>query len=262
MIVGVYGIGYWVAAADHRRHWPIVLVGLLGKIFGPLGFAQALIQQTLPPRFGVTILTNDLIWWVPFTMMLWDAAKHASPPPAGPVLSVRDALAAAKDQSGTSLLTLSEARPILVTLTRHSGCTFCKEMLADLAAAAPRIKAQGIGLAIVTMDPSSANLMRSHEQGLRDASWVSDPERVLYRALDLRRGTILQLFGPRVWLSGIVATLRGHFVGPLVGDGFQMPGAFVIHRGEVVKAFRHAAASDRADFAAMTCEVRASEVRA
>ena len=39
MIVGVYGIGYLAAAADPLRHWPIVLVGFLGKIFGPLGYA-------------------------------------------------------------------------------------------------------------------------------------------------------------------------------------------------------------------------------
>jgi hypothetical protein len=76
MIVGVYGVGYLVAARDHRRHWPIVLVGLLGKIFGPIGFAQAVIQGDLPPAFGVTILTNDLLWWVPFTLMLIDALRY------------------------------------------------------------------------------------------------------------------------------------------------------------------------------------------
>lgn len=73
MIVGVYGIGYIAAARDHRRHWPIVLVGLLGKIFGPIGFAQAVIAGDLPITFGITILTNDLVWWVPFTLMLRDA---------------------------------------------------------------------------------------------------------------------------------------------------------------------------------------------
>ena len=41
MIVGVYGVGYWIAAYDPYRHWPIVLVGFLGKIFGPIGFLQA-----------------------------------------------------------------------------------------------------------------------------------------------------------------------------------------------------------------------------
>jgi hypothetical protein len=33
MIVGVCGIGYLIAATDSRTHWPIVLVGLLGKVF-------------------------------------------------------------------------------------------------------------------------------------------------------------------------------------------------------------------------------------
>jgi hypothetical protein len=76
MIVGVYGVGYWAAATDPRRHWPIVLVGLLGKVFGPLGFAVALWKGTFPPAFGLTILTNDLIWWVPFALILLDAYRH------------------------------------------------------------------------------------------------------------------------------------------------------------------------------------------
>lgn len=76
MIVGVYGVGYLIAAENPRRHWPIVLVGLLGKIFGPIGFAKALMDGTFPPVFGLTILTNDLIWWVPFALLLRDAARH------------------------------------------------------------------------------------------------------------------------------------------------------------------------------------------
>ncbi len=76
MIVGVYGIGYLIAAFDSRTHWPIVLVGLLGKIFGPIGFASTLMRGTFPPLFGLTIVTNDLIWWVPFTMILIDAVRQ------------------------------------------------------------------------------------------------------------------------------------------------------------------------------------------
>lgn len=76
MIVGMYGIGYLIAARDSRTHWPIVLVGLLGKVFGPMGFAVSLVRGTFPPLFGLTILTNDLIWWIPFVMILRDAAKH------------------------------------------------------------------------------------------------------------------------------------------------------------------------------------------
>ena len=61
MIVGVYGIGYIIAAKHPYRHWVITLVGLLGKVFGPVGFLIAYLQGTLPARMGWTILTNDLI---------------------------------------------------------------------------------------------------------------------------------------------------------------------------------------------------------
>ena len=70
MIVGVYGVGYAIAARDPFRHWPIVLVGLLGKVFGPIGFLQAGLTEELPWRFGWTILSNDLIWWPSFTLIL------------------------------------------------------------------------------------------------------------------------------------------------------------------------------------------------
>lgn len=76
MIVGVYGVGYLAAARDPLRHWPIVLVGLLGKVLGPLGFAQALLDGTFPPKFGITILTNDLIWWIPFAAILIAARRN------------------------------------------------------------------------------------------------------------------------------------------------------------------------------------------
>jgi hypothetical protein len=71
MIVGVYGIGYAIAARDPIRHWPIVLVGLLGKIFGPIGFLGAVIQDRVPLEAGLIILTNDLIWWPGFGIALW-----------------------------------------------------------------------------------------------------------------------------------------------------------------------------------------------
>lgn len=80
MIVGVYGIGYGVAARAPLRHWPIVLVGLLGKILGPIGFVDALWRGVFPLAFGLNILTNDLIWWVPFCLILlrafWKSASE------------------------------------------------------------------------------------------------------------------------------------------------------------------------------------------
>lgn len=71
MIVGVYGIGYAIAARDPIRHWPIVFVGLLGKILGPIGFLAAVLQDRVPIEAGLIIVTNDLIWWPGFGLALW-----------------------------------------------------------------------------------------------------------------------------------------------------------------------------------------------
>ena len=70
MVVGVYGIGYWLASYDPIRHWPIVLVGFLGKLFGPLGFFINYFQDNVPFEFIYTLITNDFIWWIPFLYIL------------------------------------------------------------------------------------------------------------------------------------------------------------------------------------------------
>ena len=77
MVIGVYGVGYLCASRDPLRHWPIVLVGLLGKIFGPIGFAWSAARGAIDWSFGWTILTNDLLWWWPFGGILL-AAHRAS----------------------------------------------------------------------------------------------------------------------------------------------------------------------------------------
>lgn len=82
MIVGVYGIGYAIAAGNPLRHWPIVLVGLLGKLFGPIGFLFYAIRGELPWIAGWTIVTNDLAWWIPFGLILHAAYRAAIANPA------------------------------------------------------------------------------------------------------------------------------------------------------------------------------------
>lgn len=71
MVIGVYGLGYWWASSDPVRHWPIIAVGFLGKIFGPLGFIWNYFTGQASPEFGWTLITNDLIWWYPFAHILW-----------------------------------------------------------------------------------------------------------------------------------------------------------------------------------------------
>jgi len=254
MIVGVYGIGYAIASRDPARHWPIVLVGLIGKILGPIGFVDAAWHGDLPWSMGVTILTNDLLWWIPFSMILWHAAKAAQPASPAGAVSLDRALDALRDDRGRTLRIIADERPTLVVLLRHSGCTFCKQTLSDLARWQASFDKAGVGLAVLGMSPTSEGLRSLGQRyGLTSAAWIADPDRLLYRALELRRGTFLQLFGPRVWIGGLLAAMQGHGIGKLEGDGFQMPGAFVIHNARVVRAYRHTTAADRPDLEEFAC---------
>jgi peroxiredoxin len=263
MIVGVYGLGYLIAARDPLRHWPIVLVGLLGKVFGPIGFLQAVLAGTFPPAFGWTILTNDLLWWIPFGMLLWLAFKHYGTQGApastdAEFISPRDAMAATRidggDGAGRTLLDLSDEAPRLVLFLRHTGCTFCREAAADLATKRAAIEARGVRPVVVLLsaDSKAAKFLESY--GLADVSRVSDPSGRTYRAFGLRRGSLWQLFGPAVvWRGFVAGILQGHGVGTLEGDGFQMPGTFVVHRGEIVKASPAQSAADRPDLDGLAC---------
>jgi small multidrug resistance pump len=90
MLVGLYGVAYLLAAADPIRNWAIVMVGLAGKVLGPIGFLRAAVAGSLPWIAGWTILTNDVIWWAPFAWVLWES-YHARKSPQSPTKRFNEA---------------------------------------------------------------------------------------------------------------------------------------------------------------------------
>ena len=250
MIVGVYGIGYAIAAFDPVRHWPIVLVGFLGKVMGPLGMVQALWTGQLPWGFALNCVTNDLIWWVPFALILkhaWVQYQNEGNDADLPAESFL--LAEAQTTNGMSLAELSQQQPVLLVFL---GCTFCREALADLSAARAKIEKSGTKLAIVHMGTAESFSAFTASYGLSDVPAVSDPQRRLYRGLGLRRGKLAQLLGFSVWWRGTKSFFAGHYPGALEGDGTQMPGVFLLQNGRVVRRFIHDNAAQRPDYAALS----------
>ncbi|MFZ4597186.1 MAG: SelL-related redox protein [Terrimicrobiaceae bacterium] len=249
MIVGVFGIGYAIAAFDPVRHWPIVLVGFLGKVFGPLGMVQALWTGQLPWGFALNCVTNDLIWWVPFALILkhaWEQFRCDAN--SDPLPSEETLLREAETSDGSNIADLSRKQPLLLVFLRHSGCTFCREALADLAAGRLEIEKNGTRLALVHLGTAESFAAFADAYGLRDVPAHSDPARRLYRGLGLRRGKLSQLLGWNVWRRGIPAFFQGHRVGALDGDGTQMPGVFLIEDGRVTRRFVHTDAADRPNY--------------
>jgi peroxiredoxin len=263
MIVGVYGVGYAIAASNPYRHWPIVLVGMMGKVFGPIGFAGNLLAGSLPIAFGWQILTNDLVWWIPFALILLGAHRAHTHSLRVVAPDVSRMALRSKTQFGTSLEELSRISPILLVFLRHAGCTFCREALADLAEQRSEIESSGTRIVIVHMGQPEQGEELTTRYGLSDIHRVSDPSQSLYRAFGLTRGALWQLFGLPVWIRGFQAgVFRRHGVGQLIGDGFQMPGVFVVFHGEILAAFRHRLASDRPHYVSVVRELTGDPVSA
>lgn len=151
--------------------------------------------------------------------------------------------------SGKSAVALSQERPLMVAFVRHGGCTFCREMLSELKDHKNWIYEKGIQILIVHMGTESQGKDLLGKYDLSDVMIFSDPEKKLYASFGLGRGTLKQLFGPKVLLRGIeTAFMKGHGQGPLQGDGFQMPGVFLLDKGAVKTSFVPEDASEIPDF--------------
>lgn len=250
MVIGVYGIGYGLAARDPVTHWPVILVGLLGKILGPIGFVWTAAHGELPWSVGVMLLANDLVWWIPFTAILVHAAKvHDEIQTGGTMADFQEALQAAKTDRNVSLWDLSHERPMFVLFIRHSGCTFCREALDDLKKQSETMQSRGWNRVVIHMSkPTDGRALLDH-YGLNDVAAISDPERHLYRAFELQSGSLGQLVGLSVlWRAIVEGTVWRHGFGRIVGDPRQLAGAFVIDKGRIVQAYRNQTTADRPDY--------------
>ena len=78
MFVLVYAPAYWWAAQNPQQHYHFIIIGLFGKLFGPIGFIWSLSTGQLPLAFGWTLLTNDIIWWPAFMAYLYEVHQGKS----------------------------------------------------------------------------------------------------------------------------------------------------------------------------------------
>ena len=176
------------------------------------------------------------------------------------VLAVSRILEESRTHSGESLVDLSARSPVLLVFLRHAGCSFCREALADIARARPDIEGGGTRIVLVHMGDLGPPDSLLQQLGLSDLDLISDPNRELYRAFGLRRGTLQQLFGPKVFWRGLVSGVLARYgIAPAITDATQMPATFLIRNSAIVRHYRHRSAADRPDYAAL-CVYDASPV--
>ena len=89
LVIFLFGVGYGIAATNPRQHWAVILIGLMAKFLGPIGMLWSVLQGQVSRQVLYLIPLNDVVWWLPFTLILVAAFRnHAE---AGS--SVRDQVA-------------------------------------------------------------------------------------------------------------------------------------------------------------------------
>lgn len=280
-LVGVFGVGYGLAATAPFKHWAVVTIGLLSKLIGVSGMGVAVGKSALPVEFGYLSIVNDAVWLIPMALILrgaWRAhhpvsvttgaaaAIGSEPTPSEAASDYQAAEAAALGSatrgatlhrghmlSALSLRELADKTPTLIVFLRHLGCPFCRDTLAKLSQQRRSIEARGVAIVLVHMSPpaKAADFFARYGLDQPEPVWhVSDPEGRLYAAFELARGTLGQTIGPRELIRGFkVAIIDRRLFSLPSGDTRRLSGAFLYHRRRVLKAFRARRASDRIDCA-------------
>lgn len=158
-------------------------------------------------------------------------------------------------ETGETLASISENQPVMLVFLRFFGCSFCREAISDISKRRRKLEARGFKVVFVHMAPDADIAVKFFKKyRLYPVDHICDPEKKFYKAFGLGRGTPQQLFGLMNWIRGFQATvLEGHGAEPVLensdlGDGFQMPGVFVLHKGETVRSFIHQNPYDRPDY--------------
>jgi AhpC/TSA family len=142
-------------------------------------------------------------------------------------------------------------RPTLVVLLRSFGCTFCREAMADVAAAKHAIHDAGANIAFVHGASSIEAAPWFANYGLDDVMTVSDPDRKHYEAFGLGRTRAAALVDPRVWSRGAISALSHGFGVQTPEMMRQLPGVFVVQQDTILAEYRHRSPADRPDYLAL-----------
>ncbi len=150
---------------------------------------------------------------------------------------------------------MADKQPVMLVFLRFFGCSFCREAISDIAKRRATLEEKGVRVVFVHMSPDPAIANKFFKKyKLFPVDHILDPEKRFYKAFGLGRGTPQQLFGLMNWIRGFqAAVIEGHGAEPVyenseLGDGFQMPGVFVLHKGETLGSYIHQYAYDRPDY--------------
>lgn len=239
-----FGVGYLIASLEPARHYAVISVGSIFRGFFILLLLKAYFFNEIGLK-GFVLMTLYLTVGLAFLVaILFDSYEQNTKEESAPK-QFYDLIKYVRTNKGQTLLELSEQNNVLLIFIRHFGCTFCRETVSEIAKLDSGIKGKNLTPVFIHMsDPDFADefFARYYDHPVLH---VSDPSRVLFRSLGLKRGTLWQLFGPKVVFRGFWAGFfKGHGLGAFEGDFLQLGGYFVLSKGQVVFEHKTRGAAD------------------
>lgn len=254
------GFTLLLAAQDPVKHWPASASGLLLCLSIPwLAVAGGWpLMMAIPAGLAALIIAASL---VPVLQRAYTQSRaFESVVRIATVGSLREGLEGHRTATGLPLNGLIDQTPALLVFLRHTGCTFCRQTLADLAAASTGLAERGVQVVLVhhSSDESLHTLLQRYQ--LRDVHVVHDAHRALYRHFGLERGSAWRVAAhPLVLLRSAWSVFaERHGMTRPDGDPWQMPGAFALFRGRILSGYFHGYASDRPDYLQLCADVKLS----
>ncbi len=150
---------------------------------------------------------------------------------------------------GNSVVEISKTKTVMVVFLRHFGCVFCREALIEIGKSRSNWEERNIHLVLVYPSDKASGEKYFSQFDLNQIDSISDPETKWYELFGLVKGSFTQLFGLKTIIRGFEVAANGTY--PMlkqVGDGFQMPGIFLIRNGQIRDKYIHKSAGDKPDY--------------
>jgi hypothetical protein len=156
-------------------------------------------------------------------------------------------LAGIRTESGTDLLSLTEASPVLLVFLRHFGCSFCRKAISDVADLRAELNVRGVRPVFVHLGTPEIAKAHFDFYKIGEVERIHDPLAQVYQhpAFGLGRSNpYLTLVNPFVWSGWLRGAIFKHGIGKIQGDGHQMPGIFFLKGPKIERKFIYKQISD------------------
>lgn len=213
MLVGVYGIAYYIASKDPAKYWPLVLVGYIGKILGPIGAFYYVYAGEIKKEFLIVNLYNDFIWLIPFTWIIWQAMKGKLSPPAA---SAHDPLySKAMGKSFAALPpalqdfhTPSEGKKFTGTFTVKRGNNFISRLMGDMSRLPAAAEVSAVEIHVVPSAKGETWTRVIGGKKVVSKQWL-DGDYIAERIMGMDLWLKAEMIDGSLHINGISATILG-----------------------------------------------------